>query len=131
MKKVIHIEDNLDWQMKVADALKPLDGLKLIQFVSSEEIMKGVCAGDSVGDLYILDRHIYEKPTDYGPNDDSWRKIARVIASLTPREKRIIMLSNHVPRDVFRYEGVLAGIPKQTFNPDSFREQIKHYLNLA
>ena len=131
MKKIMHIEDNSGWQMRVSEALAPIHGLDLVQFVSSREFMDEIYKGKPVADLYILDRHICETPKDYGPNDTSWKTVLNVISSLRAKdERRIIMLSNHVPKDIARYPGVIAGFPKQSFNPEYFRDYVRHCLGL-
>ena len=128
MKKIVHIEDNLEWQTKVKESLKSLEGIELVQFTSYEELFNLISQEKSLPQLYILDRHICDRPDDIGPNDQSWRKALKVISHLSPGEKNTIMLSNHAPYDFGKYLCVLGAFPKQTFNPDYFRSQIKYYL---
>jgi hypothetical protein len=114
MKKVIHIEDNPEWQNNVGMALAKNREIESFTYGSMEEFRQ---ANYPSADLYVCDRHLPDK-RGQNPNDDSWKRLLETITCLHPGIRvPIVILSSHPPRDWRRYANVVDAVQK---TPDAY-----------
>jgi len=127
MKRIVHVEDSLEWQDNLRIALASLieKGLEVNIYSCIESFRK---ANYPRADLYVLDIHLPEKPSEV-PNDKSWKSLLKTIVSLYPQQN-IILLSYYPPKDWQRYKNVVGAVQKEKFNPLEFRILVENYLQL-
>ena len=132
MKKIIHLEDNLQWQEVVrASLMLNTDIEPVITYGSIEDFRK---ANYPSADLYVCDRHLPDKPEQH-PNDHSWRQLIDTINCLHPgMNLPLVILSSHPPRNWRSYGNVVAALQKpsnvEEFDFQEFRDKIEYYLGL-
>jgi hypothetical protein len=132
MKKVIHIEDKVEWQDNVRSALMLNTGIEPVTAYGDMESFRN--DNYPSADLYVCDRHLPDKPGQ-SPNDYSWKQLFETITCLHPgMNVPIVILSSHPPRDWRRYANVVEALRKpenpRDFDFASFRKTIEHYLGI-
>lgn len=127
MAKLIHMEDNLEFQRKVRHSLASLSDLVLYQFGN---FLSFAHRRESIeADLYVIDRHL---PYSAGekPSDDTWRYFAKYAEIINP-DMPILILSNSPPKDkLWRpFRNIKQVFSKKEFDAEQFKDMIEFYLN--
>lgn len=126
MKKILHIEDKVEWQDNIRHALGLALDIERLEPVPDMDSFRN--RGYPYADLYICDRHIPER-TGERPNDESWRTIIDVISELHPTSK-ILFLSKRPPQNWRDYSQVVGAIAKSDFDLGRFRATIESVFGL-
>ncbi len=133
MKKIIHIEDQIEWRDNVRSALMLDDSIEpVISYECVEDFRQ---ANYPSANLYIFDRHLPDKRGQC-PNDESWKTLFDIVNCLHPGIKvPLVILSSHPPKDWKKYRNVVDAIRKpqnpQDFDFAGFRNKIETYLGLT